>query len=71
MAENNGQLLQVSRDPRFDVTESQWMAKHPLGFIEQREAFAPNTAYDSWVRKRPTVAKISGILFVGLAAEFS
>jgi hypothetical protein len=61
---NNGQLLQVSRDPLFDVTESQWMAKHPLGFIEQREAFAPNTAYDSWVRKRPTVAKISGILFV-------
>jgi calcineurin-like phosphoesterase family protein len=68
---NNAQLLQVTRDPLFDVTESQWMAKHPLGSIEQREAFAPNAAYGSWVRKRPTVTKVSGILFVhgGIAPE--
>jgi hypothetical protein len=68
---NNAQLLQGTRDPLFDVTESQWMAKHPLGFIEQREAFAPNAAYGSWMRKRPTVTKISGILFVhgGIAPD--
>jgi Calcineurin-like phosphoesterase len=68
---NNAQLLQVTRDPMFDITESQWMAEHPLGFIEQREAFAPNAAYGNWVRKRPTVTKISGILFVhgGIAPE--
>jgi Calcineurin-like phosphoesterase len=70
---NNAQLLQGIRDPLFDVTESQWMAKHPLGFIEQREAFAPNAAYGSWVRKRPTVTKISAILFVhgGIAPDIA
>ena len=68
---DNAQSLEVTRDPLFDVTEPQWMAKHPLGFIEQREAFAPSAAYGSWVRKRPTVTKISGILFVhgGIAPE--
>lgn len=68
---DNAQSQEVTRDPLFDVTESQWMAKHPLGFIEQREAFAPSAAYGSWVRKRPTVTKISGILFVhgGIAPE--
>ncbi len=68
---NNAQLLQVTRDSLFDVTESQWMAKHPLGFIEQREAFTPNAAYGSWARKRLTVTNISGILFVhgGIAPE--
>ena len=68
---DNARSQEVTRDPLFDVTESQWMAKHPLGFIEQREAFAPSAAYGSWVRKRPTVTKISGILFVhgGIAPE--
>jgi Calcineurin-like phosphoesterase len=68
---HNAQLLQVTRDPLFDVTESQWMAKHPLGFIEQREAFAADAAYGNWVRKRPAVAKINGLLFVhgGIAPE--
>ena len=68
---DNAQSREVMRDPLFDVTESQWMAKHPLGFIEQREAFAPSAAYGSWVRKRLAVTKISGILFVhgGIAPE--
>jgi len=68
---DNAQSQEVMRDPLFDVTESQWMAKHPLGFIEQREAFAPSAAYGSWVRKRLAVTKISGILFVhgGIAPE--
>jgi len=70
---NNAQLLQVTRDPTFDMTESQWMASHPLGFIEQRQAFAPNAVYGSWVRGRPAVSKISAILFVhgGIAPEIA
>lgn len=68
---NNAQLLQMTHDSLFNVTESEWIAKHPLGFIEQREAFAPNAAFGSWVRKRPAVTEISGILFVhgGIAPE--
>jgi Calcineurin-like phosphoesterase len=68
---NNAQLLKATRDAMFDITESQWIANHPLGFIEQRESFAPNAAYGNWVRKRPAVTKISGILFAhgGIAPD--
>jgi hypothetical protein len=68
---NNGQLLQAAHDAMFDVTESQWLANHPLGFIEQREAFAPDATYGDWVRKRSAVTKVSGMLFAhgGIAPE--
>jgi hypothetical protein len=67
----NAQLLQATRDAMFDVTESQWMANHPLGFFEQRDAFVPDAAYGNWVRKRPAITKISGILFAhgGISPE--
>ena len=70
---NNAPLLKATRDPMFDVTESQWLANHPLGFIEQREAFAPDAAYGNWVRKRPAVTKIGRILFAhgGIAPEIA
>ncbi len=60
----NAELLEATRDPIFDVTESQWMAKHPLGFIEQRETFTAGGSYGSWVRNRQTVAKVERMLFV-------
>jgi len=70
---NNDHLLQATHDPMFDITELQWMSNHPLGFIEQRESFAPSASYGNWVRKRPAVAKVSGILFAhgGIAPEIA
>ena len=62
--QSNSSLLQAAHDPLFDLTESQWMSKHPLGFIEQREAFAPKATYGDWLRKHQTVIEISGLVFL-------
>ena len=36
----------------------------PLGMIELRQAFGPQGEYARWVRERPTVARINGVLFL-------
>ncbi len=41
-----------------------WMAAHPLGWIEYREAFGPKGRYGSWLRKRNVSAMINGTLFM-------
>ena len=40
------------------------MARHPLGFIEQREAFAPKGEYGAWLRGHNAVAEINWIVFL-------
>lgn len=56
-------LLASMRQPVFEATESEWMAKHPLGFIEQRKAFGPKGTYGKWIREHHAVAEIDGLLF--------
>ena len=43
----------------------------PLGMIELRQAFGPQGEYARWVRERPTVARINGVLFLhgGISPE--
>jgi hypothetical protein len=41
-----------------------WMAAHPPGFIEYREAFAPRGRYGRWFRSKPLVATIAGTTFM-------
>ncbi|MGB7436297.1 MAG: metallophosphoesterase [Candidatus Acidiferrum sp.] len=48
----------------MEITEAEWMARHPLGFIEQREAFGPKGEYGQWLREHPAVAKVGGIIFL-------
>jgi hypothetical protein len=48
----------------MEITEAEWMARHPLGFIEQREAFSPKGEYGKWLRKHDVVADVEGVLFV-------
>ena len=36
----------------------------PLGYLEMRQAFGPMGDYGKWVRARPAVARINGILFM-------
>jgi hypothetical protein len=48
----------------MELTEAEWMARHPLGFIEQREAFAPEGQYGAWLRGHAAVAEIGGIIFL-------
>jgi hypothetical protein len=48
----------------MEFTETEWMARHPLGFIEQREAFGPNGKYGAWLREHRAVAEIQGVVFL-------
>jgi len=48
----------------MELTEAEWMARHPPGFIEQREAFGPKGEYGEWLRGHAAVAEIDGIIFL-------
>jgi len=45
----------------------------PLGMIELRQAFAAQGDYGKWLRERPAVARINGVLFVhgGISPEIA
>jgi Calcineurin-like phosphoesterase len=46
------------------ATEEEWMARHPAGFMEYREAFGPAGKYGKWIRTHASVVKIGGVIFV-------
>jgi hypothetical protein len=48
----------------MELTEAEWMARHPAGFIEQREAFGPKGEYGEWLRGHAAVAEIDGTIFL-------
>ncbi|HEX5257277.1 MAG TPA: metallophosphoesterase [Sphingomicrobium sp.] len=50
-----------------------WMAQHPLGWVEHRQAWSPSGELGTWAARNPAVVKIGGTLFVhgGLSAEYS
>ena len=48
----------------MELTEAEWMARHPAGFVEQREAFAPKGEYGEWLRGHAAVVEIGGIVFL-------
>jgi calcineurin-like phosphoesterase family protein len=60
----HAKLLAGLKQPALPATKEEWMAKHPPGFIEYREAFSPEGIYGNWIRHHATVVKIGGILFV-------
>jgi hypothetical protein len=48
----------------MELTEAEWMARHPAGFMEQREAFGPKGEYGEWLRGHAAVDEIEGIIFL-------
>ncbi len=48
----------------LELTEAEWMARHPPGFIEQREAFGPKGKYGEWLRGHAAVVQIAGTIFL-------
>ena len=48
----------------MELTEAEWMARHPAGFVEQREAFGPQGEYGKWLRGHDAVAEIEGVIFL-------
>jgi len=57
-------LLQTIPQAFPTSTEAEWAAQHPVGFIEQREAFGPEGKYGKWVRERPALAELDHIIFL-------
>ncbi len=57
------QLLAELPQP-MELTEAEWMARHPAGFIEHREAFSPSGSYGKWLREHSPLAKIGGVVFL-------
>jgi Calcineurin-like phosphoesterase len=57
----------------MELTEAEWMARHPAGFIEQREALGPKGEYGKWLRGHVAVAEIDGIIFLhgGISPELA
>lgn len=60
---SHAQLLAELPQP-MELTEAEWMARHPLGFVEQREALSPNGSYGKWLREHSAVAKIGEVIFL-------
>jgi hypothetical protein len=48
----------------MELTEAEWMARHPAGFIEHREAFSPKGEYGKWLREHAPVAKVGSVIFL-------
>ena len=61
----------LSRDKPLDKTE--WLAAHPLGYLEYREALAPAGPYGKWLRSKPIIAEINDTVFMhgGINTEFT
>jgi hypothetical protein len=53
------------------VYREQFLKEVPLGMIELRQAFGPEGEYGKWIRERPAVARINGVLFLhgGISPE--
>jgi hypothetical protein len=49
----------------------QFVKEIPLGYLEMRQAFSPSGDYGKWLRERPALVRINGIVFVhgGISGE--
>lgn len=50
--------------PPYDQTREAWMAAHPPGYLEYRDAFGPRGRYGAWLRQRDIAVRIDGTLFM-------
>jgi hypothetical protein len=61
--ETHKMLLAELSQP-LELTKGEWMARHPPGFIEQREAFRPEGSYGKWLRGHAAVAENGDMIFL-------
>jgi hypothetical protein len=50
--------------PDDEAAHQQWLARHPLGFFEERDAYAPDGVYGRWLRTHDAVAQLGDVLFM-------
>ena len=62
-------------DPNAQPSQvrEQWMAQHPIGWVEHRLAWSPSGELGRWATRNPAIVKIGDTLFAhgGLSAEYS
>ena len=59
------QLRTSSPEVKVDEAyRAKWKAEYPLGFVEQRQQFAPKGAYGKWIVGHNAAVRINDILFV-------
>jgi len=60
-------------DTEQPVSQQKWMADHPLGFFERRDAFGPQGVYGHWLRQHDIVYQNGDVAFVhgGLSPTLS
>jgi hypothetical protein len=61
---DHSELLAEVRQPVLPKTKTEWLAQHPEGYVEQREAFSPSGSYGKWLRQHSAVSKINDIIFL-------
>ncbi len=61
--EKHPELIAELSQP-MELTEAEWMARHPLGYVEQREALSPKGEYGKWLRGHNALAEIGGEIFL-------
>lgn len=55
---------ELGHQPGDPQTREQWMAAHPLGFVEYMDAFGPDGSYGRWLRAKPVVAEVGDTIFL-------
>ncbi|HEV2492599.1 MAG TPA: metallophosphoesterase [Terriglobia bacterium] len=55
---------QVHDVPDDEEAHQRWLARHPLGFFEERDAYAPDGTYGRWLRTHDAVALVGDTLFL-------
>jgi len=55
------------------LDKTEWMAGHPLGYVEYREALTASAPYGKWLRSKPIIADIGDTIFMhgGINLEFT
>ena len=48
----------------YAQTKDAWLATHPLGYVEYKDAFSPKGKYGQWLRKKPMVTEVAGNIFM-------
>ena len=57
-------LRAADAQPAAQVSREKWMAEHPLGFFERRDAFGPQGVYGRWLRNHDVAYQSGDVAFV-------
>ena len=48
----------------YTQTQEAWLAAHPAGFIEYKDALSPKGKYGAWLRSKPMITVVDGNIFM-------